>query len=208
MAKSTKSSPSAAPKSKHGGKRVGAGRKPEAYRSPTALSFVDRQALLAETPPQTIETAAQRHARTSIAALVKRLEFGTSDAARVAAANSILDRGYGKPAVDVGGTSELPFVMPGAPIASVRPEIRTEARKYAVLAIEVLRRIAEFGASEGACVSAANALLNRGLGTVAPARMPEDFGRSLGKREQAAEDARTAATGVFAPPPPPGNKLR
>ena len=43
--------------------------------SPTSLTPLDRQALLAETPPRVIESAAQRHARTSIASLVKRLEF-------------------------------------------------------------------------------------------------------------------------------------
>src|SRR4051812_35771853 len=95
----------AKPRTKHGGRRRGDGRKPVEYRSPTALSALDRQALLADSPPALIESAAQRHARTSIAALVKRLEFGASDAARVAAANSILDRGYGKPAVDAGGTA-------------------------------------------------------------------------------------------------------
>ena len=172
------------------------------------MTAVDRQALLAEVPPKLIETVAQRHAQTSIAALVKKLEFGLSDAARVAAANSILDRGFGRPAVDIGGFGELPLGYPISATATVSAEIRAEARKYALLAIEVLRRIAEFGASESACVSAANALLNRGLGTVAPAKMPDEFSRSLGKREQAVEDAREAATGVFETPPPPTKVLQ
>ena len=201
MPKSKQSSASTKPQ--HGGKRPGAGRKKATYTSPTALTAVDRQALLAEVPPKLIETAAQRHARTSVVALVKKLEFGLSDAARVAAANSILDRGFGKPAVDVGGFGELPLGYPISATATVSAEIRAEARKYALLAIEVLRRIAEFGASESASVSASNSLLNRGLGIVAAATMPDEFTRSLGKREQAVEDAREAATGVFETPPPP-----
>ena len=206
MVKSTRKSSQSTgmtPKPKHGGKRHGAGRKKAAYTSPTALTAVDRQALLADAPPKLIESAAQRHARTSIAALVRKLEFGLSDAARVAAANSILDRGYGKPAVDVGGLGELPLGYPSSATADVSAEIRTEARKHALLAIEVLRRVSEFGASESASVSASNALLARGLGNVAPAKLSDEFSRSLGKSEQAVEDAREAATGVFETPPPP-----
>ena len=191
-------------KRKHGGARPGAGRKRAAYVSPTSLTDVDRQALVAGAPPEVIEAAAQRHARTSIEALVKKLEFGLSDAARVAAANSVLDRAYGKPTVDVGGAPELPFGHPHSATATMGAEIRTIARRYALLAIEVLRRIAEFGGSESASVSAANSLLNRGLGMVAAAKMPDDFTRSLGKREQAAEDAKSAATGVFETPSSPG----
>ena len=192
----------AAPKPKHGGKRPGAGRKPAGYTSPTALTPLDRQAILARSPPQRIESAAQQYARTSIASLAKRLEFGSSDAARVAAANSILDRGYGRPAVDVGGDS---VVMAEAEdlVVGIGAEIRTEARKFALLAIEVLRRISEFSTSESASVSASNALLARGLGIVAPAKLPDEVTRSLGKREKARVDAREAAIGVFETPPPP-----
>ena len=190
----------AAPKPRHGGKRPGAGRKPAGYTAPTSLTPLDRQALLAKTPPRTIETAAQQYARTSIASLAKRLEFGLSDAARVAAANSLLDRGYGKPAVDVGGAS---VVMAEELVVGIGAEIRAEARKFALLAIEVLRRISEFSTSESASVSASNALLARGLGIVAPAKLPDEVTRKLGKRHQAVEDARDAAIGVFETPPPP-----
>ena len=197
-----------APKPKRGGASPGAGRKKAVYTPPTSLTDVDRKALVAGSPPAEIETAAQRHALTSISVLVKKLEFGLSDAARVAAANSILDRGFGKPATDVGGAPELPLGHPGSASAAVSAEIRDEARRHALLAIEVLRRIAEFGASESASVSAANSLLNRGCGAVSPAKMSDEFSRSLGKREQAAEDAKSAATGVFETPPPPGKVLQ
>ena len=190
-------------KPKRGGRRVGAGRKPASYRSPTSITPLDRQALLAEVPPKLIETAAQRHAHTSIASLVKKLEFGLSDAARISAANAILDRGFGRPSVDAGGFGELPLNYPISATATVSAEIRTEARKYALLAIEVLRRVSEFGSSETVSVAASCALLARGLGNVAPAKLSDEFARSLGKREQAVEDAREAATGVFETPPPP-----
>src|SRR5688572_25978240 len=96
------------PKSKHGGRRPGAGRKKK-VRAATALDETDLRALLAEGAPDRVETVAQRHARLAIAALVKKLVAGANEAARVAAANAILDRAYGKPAVDIGGQSALPF---------------------------------------------------------------------------------------------------
>ena len=204
MTKSSKSSSTARPPIRnHGGKRPGAGRKPRAYASPTALSLVDRQALLAGIPLECIEPAAQLHALACVAALAKCLEFGSGEAARVAAAKSILDRGYGRLAVETGGdTAQLPG-QPGLDAARVGAEVRAEARKYALLAIEVLRRIAEFATSESASVSASSALLNRGLGTVVPSRVPDQT-RPRGKREQAAENAQSAAIGTFETPAPPG----
>src|SRR5262245_54165186 len=93
----------------------------------------------------------------------------------VAAGNAILDRGYGKPAVEIGGDAAmLPFMAAPALAVSISSEIRAEARRYATLAIEVLRKISDSGASESARVSAAKSLLDRGLGTVASARMPEE----------------------------------
>ena len=88
--------------------------------------------------------------------------------------------------------------------ASISSEVRTEARKYANLAIEVLRKIADAGVSESARVTAAKSMLDRGLGTVAAARMPEEKrDQPLGKKEQAARAATAAATGRYATPPPP-----
>lgn len=192
------------PKSLRGGKRPGAGRKKKQYAAPTALGDLDIRSLLSEAPPGEIDGAAQRHALTAIDNLVKRLRFGSSDAARVAAANAVLDRGYGKPADGIGGDAMLPFMTVATPHASFGSEIRTEARKYANLAIEVLRRIAEFGQSESASVTAAKSLLDRGLGTVSTAKMPDQFGRKpLGKKEEQAQAAKVAATGRFATPAPP-----
>ena len=87
--------------------------------------------------------------------------------------------------------------------AGLTIEMQTEARRYARLALEVLRRIAEFGESESASVSAASSLLDRGFGTVGTAKVPDEIARSLGKREQLDADAKAAATGIFAPPGPP-----
>lgn len=65
----------------HGGKRPGAGRKPG------AVSRAKRD--LAE--------MAKGHAEQALAVLAEIMVSGESDAARVSAANAILDRGFGKP---------------------------------------------------------------------------------------------------------------
>lgn len=200
---------SKAPKtSKRGGRRPGAGRKPKGYAKPSALSDLNKISALATPAPEEIDGVAQRHARDAIEALVKLLFYGSSEAAKISAAKEILDRGYGKPAVEIGGDAAmamLPFMMaPSQPTVSTTSEIRTEARKYANLAIEVLRKIAADGASESAIASASKALLDRGLGTVGKARMPdEQRERPLGKKEEAARAAEAAATGRFATPQPP-----
>ena len=72
-----------------GGARPGAGRKPG------KISQAKRD----------IQAAAKGHAEKALQALVNIAESGESEAARVSAANSILDRGYGRPtqAVQHGG---------------------------------------------------------------------------------------------------------
>lgn len=192
----------ARPRGKHGGKRAGAGR-PKKVLSATTIVRDDVDLLMADAAPDQIETAAQRHARLAINGLVKKLLKGRSESSRVAAACEILDRGYGKPGVEIGGDAVLPFMsQPTAPTVSM--EMRNEARKYANLAIEVLRRISEFGSSEVAMVAACKAILNRSVGTVGVAKMPEQFRTyPLGKKEQAARAAEAAATGRFATPAPP-----
>jgi hypothetical protein len=192
------------PKGQHGGKRRGAGRKAKVL-SATVLARADVELLLAEVEPDQIETIAQRHARMAIAALVKNLLKGAGEAARLRAACEILDRGYGKPAVEIGGDAMLPFAPAPAPLVqTVSQEMRSEARKYANLAVEVLRRIAEFGASETAAVAACKAILDRSFGTAGMAKMPDDFkDRPLGKKEMAARSAVLAATGIYAVPPAP-----
>jgi hypothetical protein len=194
------------PKSGRGGKRPGAGRKKKGHTSPSVVAGLNLVSALASPPPDEIDGVAQRHARTAIEALVKLLSFGASEAAKIAAAKEILDRGYGKPAVEIGGDAAmLPFMIaPTVQTTSLAAEIRTEARKFANLAVEVLRKIAADGQSESACASASKALLDRGLGTVGKARMPEEQrDRPLGKKEEAARAAEAAATGRYATPAPP-----
>lgn len=187
------------PKPRRGGARPGAGRK----KKVKALNVV---AALTTPPPDEIDGVAQRHAGTAINSLVKLLMHGGSEAAKITAAKEILDRGYGKPAVEIGGDAAmLPFMMAPATLQpSISADIRTEARKYANLAVEVLRKIAMDGASESAIANASKALLDRGLGTVGKARMPdEQRERPLGKKEEAARAAEAAAAGTYAPRAPP-----
>jgi len=193
-------------KSGRGGRRTGAGRKPKGYSKPSAISELNKISALATPPPDEIDGIAQRHAKTAIEALVKLLFYGSSEAAKITAAKEILDRGYGKPAVEIGGDAAmLPFMMAPAPaMESLAAEIRAEARKYANLAIEVIRKIAADGLSESAVATASRALLDRGLGTVGKARMPdEQRDRPLGKKEEASKAAAAAATGRYATPSAP-----
>lgn len=196
----------AAAKSKRGGSRPGAGRKPKSQRSSSALPSLDQEAALAAPVPDDIESTAQAYSRGAIASLVKQLCHGKSETSKVNAANAILDRGYGKPSVDVGGLAQLSLFGGIRPAAVVGDEIRIEARKYANLAIEVLGSIATRGETESARVSAAKALLDRGVGTVQVAKVPEGLQpKTMGKKEEAAVVARNAAAGKYAPPPPPGS---
>lgn len=157
------------PARKWGGARPGAGRKP---KNRGALPDLDIAHALAAPVPAEIETVAQRYVASSLAALVKVLMSGANESARINAAKELLDRGYGKPAVDIGGFAQLPL-FGGVSMKPIGGEIRAEARRYAHLAIEALRKIADDGRSEGARVAAARALLDRGLGTVAPAKLDE-----------------------------------
>lgn len=196
------------PKSNRGGKRIGAGRKPKGYVKPSALSELTKVAALAEPAPDEIDVVAQRHAAEAIEALVRLLFHGVSEAAKISAAKEILDRGWGKPAVEIGGDAMLPFMMAPAPATaatiSLNAKIRTEARKYANLAIRVLQQIATNGASESAIASASRALLERSFGTVGKARMPdEQRDQPLGKKEQAQRAAELSASGKYATPAPP-----
>lgn len=177
-----------------GGKRSGAGRKPKGYVRPATLAEIDLAHALGEPPPDEIEPVAQQHARLALETFVKQLTHGASEAASVAAANALLDRAYGKPATDVGGTGLLPF-MGRIPSRSVAAEIRDQARGYANLAIIRLKYIAEHGRAESARVSAAKSLWDRGLGTAAPAKLDADGpSRPLGKKEEAAIAANAPAS--------------
>lgn len=193
------------PKSKRGGARKGAGRKPKGYVSPK-VAGVDLAEAMASPPPAEIDVDAQSDVGESLAALVKLLLYGESETAQIAAGKEILDRGFGKPAVEIGGDAAmLPFMMsPATAIAGVTSQVRTESKRYANLAMAVLRKIRDNGLSETARASAAKALLDRAIGTVGKARMPdEQRERPLGKKEEAARAAETAAIGRYATPPAP-----
>lgn len=194
-------------KSRRGGARPGAGRKPKAHRSPTALSKVDVEAAMAADVPEEIDSVAATSSRASIAALVNQLLGGSSDSARLDAAFEILDRGWGKPTVEAGGHPMLPF-LGRAPIRSIANEVRDEARRHGRLAIMVLERIQSGSDSESCRVRAAKGLLARGVGATAPARLPPEIGdrptAPLGKKEEAQRQARlVGSSGRFAPLPPP-----
>jgi len=207
MHPSTPDAPVPAPKSGRGGKRPGAGRKRKEHVSPSGMASIDVAAALAEPPPDEIESVAQRHARQVVATLVTQLQHGKSDPARIKAAGILLDRGYGKPSVEPGGDMVLPL-FPTAPARDLSTEIRDTARKHAHLAVAVLARIATGSESESARVSAAQVLLDRGLGMSAAAKLPEgQFQKELGKKDQLAAEAKDLATGVYAPPPPPTARI-
>jgi hypothetical protein len=181
-----------------GGARPGSGPK-----KGTVLSAVELRSAEAAEIPAEIDAAAAPDALVSISSLANQVRFGVSEAAVISASVAILDRGYGKPGVEIGGDAMLPFMMkPAAP--SVSSAVREEARKHAMVAIAALRKIRDHGQSETARVSAAKALLDRGLGTVAAARMLDEFDkRPLGKKEEAQRAAESAAKGRYATPAPP-----
>lgn len=71
--------------SRRGGKRPGAGRPQGRKNKATAEQKL------------TLEELARSHTETALNVLIEVAQHGQSDAARVSAANAILDRGYGKP---------------------------------------------------------------------------------------------------------------
>jgi hypothetical protein len=67
-----------------------------------------------------IKAAAQVYTEDALATLAQIMKAGESEAARVAAANSILDRGFGKPrqSMDVDATSDMTIeIVTGVPRA-------------------------------------------------------------------------------------------
>lgn len=73
-----------------GGKRAGAGRPKGAVNRSTS----------------TLRDLAREHTEDALAVLVKIAKAGESEAARVSAANSLLDRGYGKPSNVLTGNED------------------------------------------------------------------------------------------------------
>lgn len=72
-----------------GGKRDGAGRKPGSISQTTASKR------------RTLSELAKAHSAVALKALVDVAKGGVSESARVAAANALLDRAYGKPSQSV-----------------------------------------------------------------------------------------------------------
>src|SRR3954454_22367885 len=199
-------------KSRRGGKRPGAGRKKKDHTAASVVAGLDLKSALTAPLPEEIETVAQRHARSVLETFVTQLLYGSSENAKITAATSILNRVFGKPTSDSGGEVMLP-VLGTAPPKRIVNEIREEARRYAHLAIAVLAKIASNGASETARISAGRELWNRGLGTAAPARVPDDFRypQPVGKKEEAQRAAKTAGEGTIwgddLRPPPTAQRI-
>jgi predicted ArsR family transcriptional regulator len=87
-----------------GGARPGAGRPKGSLNKATA----------------DIKAAAQAYTEDALATLAQIMKAGESEAARVAAANSILDRGFGKPrqSMDVDATTDMTVeIVTGVPRA-------------------------------------------------------------------------------------------
>lgn len=83
----------------HGGARMGAGRPTGALNKATR----EQGARLSE--------LAKSYTDIAFSTLVDVAINGSSDAARIAAANSILDRGYGKPKADLEEVVDLPAIV-------------------------------------------------------------------------------------------------
>ncbi len=185
----------AAPKkSGRGGRRAGAGRKRKDAVSATALPALELKAALTAPAPEQVEPLAARYVHLALEALFNILVNGKSDAQKVAAAEEVLDRGWGKPTVDSGGDQMLPF-FGTAPARELPSEVRTACRRLTDLAVQVLRNVADRSASEAARIRAIKALFNRGLGAVAPARVEvEDATVVLGKKAEAERVAQNPDT--------------
>lgn len=188
------------PKSTRGGKRPGAGRKRKGATSPTALSEIDLKAALAQEASDDLEVLTAGNAKTCIDSLKRVIVGSESDAPRVAACCRILDRAFGKPSVDVGGTLEL---FGRAPAKKAGFDARDYARGFAALAVLVLQKIRDNSPSAAARVAATTALMDRELGTVAVAKVPDLHVRPGGKKEQVGKAAEDAATGLYQTPAAP-----
>ena len=87
-----------------GGARPGAGR-PKGSRSAATKDQI-----------ATISDMAKDHGKAALDALVQIATAGESEAARVSAANAILDRGFGKPAQTIDNTSSDGTMTPVSPV--------------------------------------------------------------------------------------------
>ncbi|QXX74251.1 hypothetical protein MHY1_01061 [Methylovirgula sp. HY1] len=153
--------------------------------------------LIAAATPQEIESAARVHARDSLDTLKIVMLHSSSESQRVAAANAILDRGFGKPAANTGIDMLLPL-FDQVFLKTAPGEVMEEARRLAPLAIAVLDKIARNSESDAARVKAARSLLDRGLGAVDVARLEayRADNKAMGKKEEAMAAAETAGQGT------------
>ncbi|CAO4196661.1 DUF5681 domain-containing protein [Methylorubrum extorquens] len=69
-----------------------------------------------------VRDAAREHTEAALAVLVQIATAGESEAARMAAANAILDRGYGKPTQPVDGDGDGGAIPVGLTVQFIRPE--------------------------------------------------------------------------------------
>lgn len=106
----------------HGGKREGAGRPKGARNAATK----DQVASISE--------LAREHTDTALATLAQIATTGESEAARVSAANALLDRGYGKPTQAMDHTSSDGTMTP-------KPAI--DASKLSKSTLEELAELAD-----------------------------------------------------------------
>lgn len=111
----------------HGGKRPGAGRKP----GPVTKAMLD------------VKAAAQEHAELAIQVLAEIAREGDSASARVSAANSILDRAFGRPKQTVETTG-----ADGGPIQTEDVTDRADAFTRTIAGLAA--RAAEDGGAEEA----------------------------------------------------------
>jgi hypothetical protein len=102
----------------HGGRRPGAGRKKG--------QVSEAKRIIAE--------MAREHAETALGVLVEIALHGESEAARVSAANALLDRGYGKPVQGMELTGE-----DGRPIETRQVSDIDRAKAMAFLATKAAR---------------------------------------------------------------------
>lgn len=74
-----------------------------------------------------LQDLAREHTEQALKTLVDVMKFGQTETARLSAANSILDRGYGKPAqaVQVSGDEEAPLVTAVQHVV-IDPPVRDE----------------------------------------------------------------------------------
>ena len=78
-----------------------------------------------------VRKLAQAHTLEAIACLVKEMNNGETSHARIAAANALLDRAYGKPTQPIGEDPEMPLsqMTSEARVAQAREAVREAFRE-------------------------------------------------------------------------------